>query len=241
MRTLAIILISTAAIGCSTTPKDKLSLNSDEEKAAYAVGYETAQLLKKGVAEQGLDIHLDQFMSALRTGIENDETKLLLSQPEISSYLEYHRNRLTEKMEADRIQAARDNLQEGNYFREKNATKEGVTVLDNGLQYEVITSSSSNSKADIGDIVTVHYHGTFPNGSVFDSSIDRGEPVTFPLNNVIEGWKIALQLMSEGDKWIVTIPPELAYGEAGSGNSIGPNKTLVFEIELIEISASDRS
>lgn len=240
MKTPAVILISTFAIGCSSSAVNRVSLSSDEEKAAYAVGYETSQILKKGVSEQDLDIYLDQFMSAMRAGLEADDKNLLLSKSEISTYIDYHRNRIAEKTETERLQSAQSNLQEGNDFRAENSRKNGVIELDNGLQYEVLIAGNSNEKANTGDTVTVHYHGTFPDGTVFDSSVDRGEPITFPLKNVIEGWQTALQLMSKGDKWRVIIPPELAYGESGSGGAIGPNQTLIFDIELIEVARGGR-
>jgi len=109
-----------------------------------------------------------------------------------------------------------------------------VSATESGLQYRVIKDGAGEQPAS-EDSVTVHYHGTLPDGTVFDSSYERGEPVTFPLNRVIAGWSEALQLMKEGDKWQLYIPSHLAYGSQGAGGQIGPNQTLVFEVELIKV------
>ena len=116
----------------------------------------------------------------------------------------------------------------------ENAKKEGVTTTESGLQYEVI-NSGKGAKPAPSDQVTVHYHGTLLDGTVFDSSVDRGEPASFGVTQVIKGWTEALQLMSIGDKWKLTIPSDLAYGDQGAGGMIGPGATLVFEVELLGI------
>jgi FKBP-type peptidyl-prolyl cis-trans isomerase FklB len=126
------------------------------------------------------------------------------------------------------------NLAEGAAFLADNATKEGVNVLESGLQYKVITEGSGNIPAAT-DTVSTHYEGSLINGEVFDSSYRRGEPAGFPVNAVIRGWVEALQLMKEGTKWQLYIPSELAYGEFGSPPVIPPNSTLIFDVELIEI------
>ena len=116
----------------------------------------------------------------------------------------------------------------------QDAQPEGVVTLPSGLQYEVL-AEGNGATPGATDTVVVHYHGTLVDGTVFDSSVERGEPASFPVNGVIGGWTEALQLMQEGDKWRLTIPPELAYGERGAGEQIGPNATLIFEVELIEV------
>lgn len=127
-----------------------------------------------------------------------------------------------------------ENANRGKAFLEENATREGVNVTGSGLQYEVLTEGSGESPA-ITDKVTVHYSGTLIDGTVFDSSYERGEPASFPVNGVIPGWVEALQLMKVGSKWKLFIPSELAYGPRGAGRMIGPNETLVFEVELLSI------
>ncbi len=129
---------------------------------------------------------------------------------------------------------AQNALEEGNAFLEKNKAREGVTTTESGLQYEVLTEGTG-AKPKATDQVRVHYHGTLLDGTVFDSSVDRGEPATFGVSQVIPGWTEALQLMPVGSKWKLVIPANLAYGERGAGGKIGPNATLIFEVELLEI------
>jgi FKBP-type peptidyl-prolyl cis-trans isomerase FklB len=130
--------------------------------------------------------------------------------------------------------AGEKNQKEGEAFLAENKKKEGVITLPSGLQYKVIKAGSGN-KPKATDTVTVHYQGTLVNGTEFDSSYRRGQPVSFPVNGVIPGWTEALQLMEAGAKWQIVIPSNLAYGDRGAGPQIGPNATLIFEIELISI------
>ncbi len=127
-----------------------------------------------------------------------------------------------------------ENLKASQEFLENNAKEDGVTVLDSGLQYKIVNSGEGKQPSATNQ-VTVHYHGTLPDGTVFDSSYERGSPATFPVNGVIAGWVEALQLMKEGDKWQLFIPSELAYGERGAGGDIGPNCALIFDVELIRV------
>ena len=132
-------------------------------------------------------------------------------------------------------QKAADNLKAGQEFLEANKAKPGVQVLPSGLQYEVITEGTGE-KPKATNKVTCHYHGTLIDGTVFDSSVKRGQPATFPLNMVIKGWTEALQLMPVGSKWRLFLPPSLAYGDRQTGAHIGPQSTLIFEVELLGIS-----
>jgi FKBP-type peptidyl-prolyl cis-trans isomerase FklB len=127
-----------------------------------------------------------------------------------------------------------DNLQEGQAFLAEKATEDGVTVLPSGLMYKVI-EVGAGATPQASDSVTVHYRGTLIDGKTFDSSYDRGQPATFPVNRVIAGWVEALQLMTVGSKWELYIPSDLAYGRDGVGADIGPNCTLIFEVELLKI------
>jgi FKBP-type peptidyl-prolyl cis-trans isomerase FklB len=129
---------------------------------------------------------------------------------------------------------ATDNLVAGLEFLEKNRSKEGVTELPSGLQYLVIKEGDGDLPS-LTDEVKCHYHGRLIDGTVFDSSVERGQPAVFPVNGVIQGWVEALQLMPVGSKWRLFVPPELGYGEQGAGGAIGPNSTLVFDVELLEI------
>lgn len=129
---------------------------------------------------------------------------------------------------------AEKNLNDGKAFMEENAKKEGVVTLPSGLQYEIITEGSG-AQPKAKDTVKCHYHGTTIKGDVFDSSVKRGTPASFPLNRVISGWTEALQLMSVGSKWRLFLPPNLAYGEEQISKEIGPNSTLIFEVELLGV------
>lgn len=137
-------------------------------------------------------------------------------------------------MQAKKSEQAGQNKAEGEKFLAEVKGKKGVVALPSGLMYEVI-KSGTGAKPGPTDKVKTHYHGTLINGTVFDSSVERGEPISFPVNGVIAGWTEALQLMPVGSKWKLYIPSDLAYGERGAGGSIGPNSTLIFEVELLEI------
>jgi FKBP-type peptidyl-prolyl cis-trans isomerase len=129
---------------------------------------------------------------------------------------------------------AQKNLEEGNAFLEQNKSREGITTTESGLQYEILTEGTG-AKPTAEDQVRVHYHGTLIDGKIFDSSVERGEPVVFGVGQVIPGWTEALQLMSVGSKWKIYIPSAIGYGERGAGADIGPNSALIFEVELLEI------
>lgn len=143
---------------------------------------------------------------------------------------------INERMQAAQAERAKEASAEGQKFLDENAKRDGVTVTESGLQYEVITEGSGE-KPTAASTVKTHYHGTLIDGTVFDSSYDRGEPVEFPVGGVIKGWTEALQMMTVGSKWRLAIPYELAYGEQGAGGAIGPFQTLVFDVELLEIVA----
>jgi FKBP-type peptidyl-prolyl cis-trans isomerase FklB len=142
---------------------------------------------------------------------------------------------ITDRLFQAKNEKAAANLKAGEDFLEANRQKPGVVALPSGLQYEVI-SEGTGPKPSAADKVTCHYHGTLIDGTVFDSSVKRGQPATFPLNMVIKGWTEGLQLMPQGSKWRFFIPPHLGYGERQTGAHIGPNSTLVFEVELLGIS-----
>ena len=139
---------------------------------------------------------------------------------------------LSDKLKSFMQQKENDNLKAGEEFLAENAKREGVVSLPSGLQYEIITKGVGE-KPSASNTVTCHYHGTTIKGEVFDSSVRRGQPASFPLNGVIKGWTEALQLMPTGSKWKLYIPPHLAYGNRGVSREIGPNSTLIFEVELI--------
>ena len=179
--------------------------------------------------------NLDYKAEGLRDEFSGSELKL--SQEEIEAgfkRMDELAKAAQEDAQANAGKAAEAQLEIGESFLKENAQKEGVTVTESGLQYKVIESGEGAPPSE-SDTVETHYEGTLIDGTVFDSSYKRGETISFPVNGVIKGWQEALQLMSVGDTWELYIPSDLAYGTNGAGASIGPNETLIFKIELINI------
>ena len=209
---LTIILSS-----CSNNATEKIP-ETEIEKASYSLGVNMAT----GVKSQGFD-SLDVNLLAKAFKDVYEENDLDISEEDGMKILQEYFGKIQETAQK----------KAGTYLTE-NAAKKGVITTVSGLQYEIINSGSGAKPTD-ADQVTVHYHGMLTDGTVFDSSVDRGEPAKFGVTQVIPGWVEALQLMSVGDKWRLTIPSSLAYGDKGAGGLIGPNATLVFEVELLGI------
>ena len=198
---------------------------TQKERLSYAVGVQMGSSLKQqGITDLDPKV-LGQAIADVLTG-----SPLKVSQQDMQAAIMAFNQELTNQRNAE----ASKKKAEGDKFRADNKKRKGVKELKNGIQYEVL-KEGKGAKPKNTDTVTVHYHGTLTDGTVFDSSVKRGTPATFPLNGVIKGWQEVLPLMPTGSKWKVVIPPELAYGERGTGSAIGPNETLIFEIELIEI------
>ena len=192
------------------------------DKVSYALGLSIGNNFKSS----GIDsVVMDDFMQGLSDVLEEKAPQL--SYDEAKREIEAYFMDLQQK-------AVKLNKEAGEEFLKINAHKEGVTTLPSGLQYEVI-KMGEGPKPTLSDTVTCHYHGTLINGIVFDSSMDRGEPASFPLRGVIAGWTEILQLMPVGSKWKVTIPSDLAYGDRGAGEHIKPGSTLILIIELLSI------
>lgn len=196
-----------------------------EQKASYGIGVNMGNQLL-GQSFDGLEI--DDVAQGLKDAFLKAETAV--SESDIKAGFDYVTNLMKKKKQEKSVGA----LQAGKNHLDENAKKEGVVVTASGLQYEIITSGDGPLPTATSKVKT-HYHGTLIDGTVFDSSYDRGQPAEFPVNGVIAGWTEALQLMPVGSKWKLTIPYALAYGEQGAGGSIGPCETLVFDIELLEI------
>jgi len=201
-----------------------VELKTEQQKLSYALGAYFSQ----GVNQQNVDLDIPVFLQAVEDSLRKSELKM--SESEIQTVL----NQYKEKLVTERNAAAGTNKTAGQKFMEDNKSKEGIVSLPSGLQYKII-KEGTGTKPKSDSNVKVHYQGALIDGKVFDSSYERGEPVSFKLDQVIKGWQEVLPLMSVGSKWQVYIPSELAYGERGAGKTIGPNETLVFEIELIGI------
>jgi FKBP-type peptidyl-prolyl cis-trans isomerase FklB len=199
-------------------------LETEKQKLSYTMG----QQIGSGIQQDKLDVETESLVLGLTHSLNGDAS--LLSPAEMQSVIEAFQK----DMQAKANEVKGGNANKGIEFLKENSTKDGVQVLESGMQYIVI-NQGDGEKPNATDTVDVHYEGSLINGTVFDSSIKRGEPATFPVNGVIQGWQDALQLMEVGTKWKVFIPSELAYGEQGAGGAIGPNETLIFEMELLAI------
>lgn len=199
-----------------------IAIKNTKDSASYALGYRIAQSLKG----QGLqDVNFDLFKKGMAAGTIS---KSIIPDSLLDVCIKNYQDKMsTEKIAANRAAGAA--------FLAENAKRPGVVRLTNGLQYEVMVAGTDTTKPTLSNKVKCHYHGTLISGEVFDSSVQRGEPISFPLNGVIKGWQEALQLMTVGSKWKLFIPSELAYGERSAGPVIGPGSTLIFEVELLGI------
>jgi len=206
---------------------EKPVLTDTREKESYSLGYQFGEHLKT----QKVDLDLDIYISGIRDALGGSTPRL--SQSEIRATVAEFQKRLSVARQRENKEAAEKNLADGKTFLEDNKKKDGVVTLPSGLQYKVLTDGSGKlPKAT--DTVTVNYRGTLVDGTEFDSSYKRGQPATFQVGKVISGWTEGLQLMKEGSKWQLFIPPQLAYGPRGSGR-IPPNSTLIFEVELLAV------
>lgn len=200
------------------------TLNAQEEMDSLS--YSLGILMAQNLQSQGFEELNAESMSSAISDVLNGETPKLSAQ-DANMILQQH---MMKKQEAQHSEA----IAEGEAFLKVNGEREDVVTLESGLQYEVLKAGDGPKPTDTSK-VKVHYHGTLINGTVFDSSVDRGEPATFGVGQVIAGWTEGLQLMPQGSKWKLFIPAELAYGARGAGGKIGPYATLIFEVELLEI------
>lgn len=198
-----------------------------ETQASYGVGYQMGQQLAANPFE-GLAI--DAVLAGVKDAFEGNEAQVS------DDALRTAFNEIHERMQAAKAEQHKEAIEAGELFLADNAKRDDVTVTESGLQYEVL-ETGDGEKPTAQSTVRTHYHGTLIDGTVFDSSYNRGQPAEFPVGGVIRGWTEALQLMSVGDKWRLYVPSELAYGEQGAGAAIGPYSTLIFDVELLAIVA----
>ena len=216
-----------APAAAAPTPVDPAVLL---DKVSYFYGTDVA----RSFHENAVEIKLESFIEGLKDVLEKKQAKY--TPQELDAAMNQFAQQMVAKQQKDMAEAGGKNKEEGEKFLATNGKREGVTTTKSGLQYEVIKKGDGKIPAAT-DTVTVHYHGTLVNGKVFDSSVERGEPASFPVNGVIPGWVEGLQLMPVGSKWKLAIPAALAYGERGAGKDIGPNSALIFEVELLSIGA----
>jgi FKBP-type peptidyl-prolyl cis-trans isomerase FklB len=209
-------------------PAPASAFKTQKEKLSYAIGME----MGKGVKSQGLDVDPTIMIQGLNDGISGGKSQM--SEEELRQVISSLQQEIRQKQMQAQQAAAAENKTKGDAFLAENGKNEGVVVLPDGLQYKILTAGQGKKPAE-SDTVLCNYKGTFLDGSEFDSSAQAGKPVPFEVKNVIPGFKEVLQLMPVGSKWQVVVPSNLAYGERGAGGVIGPNATLIFEIELVSI------
>ncbi|ABA88033.1 peptidylprolyl cis-trans isomerase, FKBP-type [Syntrophotalea carbinolica DSM 2380] len=219
--------------GCSGKEQAVVKMESLQDKVSYGIGLRIGRDFKA----QQVELSTDLLMKGIEDGLAGTEP--LLTDDEIRETMVAFQKEMVAKEKTRLEEATVKNAEEGKKYLEDNAKKEGVQTLPSGLQYKVITEGTGKQPA-AEDMVKVHYRGTLVDGTEFDSSYARKEPAELRVGGVIPGWTEALQLMKEGSKWQLVLPPELAYGERGAGPRIGPNATLVFEVELLEVKPQEK-
>ena len=221
------IAIASLAIACNQQSNNQsVSLTNQVDSTSFAIGVNVAENLGKNIAQQFEEVNLDLLKAGLNAGIDTNNKSEISGAVAEQIIEEFFKSK--QELTAKKAQG------EGAVFLAENAKREGVISLESGLQYEILNQGNGQIPT-INDKITAHYHGTLIDGTVFDSSVDRGEPASFPVNGVIAGWTEALQIMPVGSKWKLYVPSDLAYGERGAGQIIGPYSTLIFEVELLSI------
>jgi FKBP-type peptidyl-prolyl cis-trans isomerase len=227
-----LVLVTALATAQETKPAAAAPAAIDPATLLDRVSYFYGTDVARSFAENAVDIKLESFIEGLKNTLEKKAAKY--TPQELDAAMNQFAQQMVAKQQKEMAEAGTVNKEAGEKYIAANAKREGVTTTKSGLQYEVLKKGDGKMPAAT-DTVTVHYHGTLVDGKVFDSSVERGEPASFPVNGVIPGWVEALQLMPVGSKWKLTIPASLAYGERGAGKDIGPNSALVFEVELLGI------
>lgn len=230
-KTLLALAMTGIVAGCSTqseAPSDP-KLDSTDEKVSYGMGLVLGERMNNDLP----NLQMDQFLQGIQHGHAGDDEAKRMNREEIQQALMKYQQSLQEEQGKQVEELAQKNMEAGKTFLAENAERDGIQTTESGLQYEVLEEGDGEQPGST-DTVQVHYTGELLSGEVFDSSRERGEPVSFGLNQVIPGWTEGLQLMSEGARYKLYIPSDLAYGPGGN-RSIGPNETLVFDVELLAI------
>lgn len=216
------LIIALFIINTTTKSMNAQKLNDEVDSVSYSLGVNIGENIKS----QFPDIDLKNFESGIEDVLSEKKQPKIEGQDAQKVIQEYFTKQ--------QAKASEGKIEEGKAFLAENGKRKEVITLESGLQYEIITSAEG-PKPTLNDQVTTHYHGTLLDGTVFDSSVERGQPATFPVSGVIKGWTEALQLMSVGAKWRLYVPYDLAYGERGASAQIGPYTTLIFDVELLKI------
>ena len=230
-RMLSVMFLLLSVVGCAAEEvkvAPEVKLDTPMSRISYTIGVNIGQDFKT----QKMEVDADILLMGLKDSMTGKE--LRLTDEEMVNEIQAFQQEMQAKMAAEMEGMAAKNQTAGESFLAENAKQEGVVVTESGLQYKILEPGEGDSPG-AADVATVHYRGTLIDGTQFDSSYDRGQPATFPVGGVIAGWTEALQLMKPGAKWQLVIPAELAYGERGAGQDIGPNSTLLFDVELISV------
>ncbi len=228
MKYLSALVLSIVLLSGVCSAQGKPDLKNPRDRESYSLGYQFGQYLKL----QGVDINLDVYTSAIKDALNNKEPQM--SKDDIITTIRGIEQRVQETRQKALKEKAAKNLEEGKAFLAENKKKKDVKILPSGLQYKVLKEGSGKTPKET-DTVSVNYKGTLLDGTEFDSSYKKGQPITFKVGEVIKGWSEALQHMKEGSKWQLFIPPDLAYGERAIAQVIPPNSTLIFEVDLIKV------
>ncbi len=228
MKFACIAVISFFIMACQGNTQDKAQIKTFKDSVSYSIGMNIGKDFKR----QSIDIDPDVLAMAIKDVLA--DKKLQLTDDQVRSCMMTLQKDVMAKQEVKNKEEGDKNKKEGDAFLAANKSKDGIKVTASGLQYKIL-KAGTGPKPTATQTVSVHYRGTLIDGTEFDSSIKRGQPAEFPVNGVIKGWTEALQMMPVGSKWQLFIPPDLAYGAQGAGGTIGPNSTLIFEVELLAI------
>ena len=231
MRFLITLVVGAGLIGTPCLAEDLPDLGNEKTRTNYSVGYQIGDDFKR----QGVEINPEALVKGIQDAISG-RTPLMTAEEQRAALVKLQRQ-VAAQQKQDKPNQAQEYRGESREFLASNANKPGVVNLPSGLQYKVIREGTGRSPG-ADDTVTVHYRGTLIDGTEFDSSYSRGKPATFGVGRVIAGWTEALQMMKEGARWQLFIPPDLAYGEKGAGAKIPPNSSLIFDVELISVQPS---